>query len=174
METAAHFDNWQRSGCDAQNRRQDLWPPALRAARTIPGVEYIQVLPARRICWLSGWGVRAWTPPVCPGPRSPCRKMQGHALRTYGTDIKTAVQCVFYASGVTDTCPRTLSKGTALLACMKSAQGAAKPFLMPWQQTEQCQNTHKVCNQPMAITAGHPGTRPDRQGAREFLRGQQH
>eukprot|EP00891_Asterochloris_glomerata_P005158 jgi/Astpho2/5158/e_gw1.00073.15.1_t len=47
VETAAHFDNWQRSGRDAQNRRQDLWPPSLRAARTIPGVEYIQATRAR-------------------------------------------------------------------------------------------------------------------------------
>ena len=43
MEAAAHFDNWQRSGRDARNCRQDLWPPLLRSARAIPGVEYIQV-----------------------------------------------------------------------------------------------------------------------------------
>ncbi len=55
VETAAHFDNWQRSGRDAQNRRQDLWPPSLRAARTIPGVEYIQVPTVRSIsCLLAG------------------------------------------------------------------------------------------------------------------------
>eukprot|EP00891_Asterochloris_glomerata_P006380 jgi/Astpho2/6380/e_gw1.00091.15.1_t len=47
VETAAHFDNWQRSGCDAQNRRQDLWPPHLRTARLIPGVEYVQATRAR-------------------------------------------------------------------------------------------------------------------------------
>lgn len=42
-EAAAHFDYWQRSGQDAQNRRQDYWPPLLRLARLIPAVEYIQV-----------------------------------------------------------------------------------------------------------------------------------
>ena len=42
-ETAAHFDYWQRSRSDAQNRQQDYWPPLLRNARTIPAVEYIQV-----------------------------------------------------------------------------------------------------------------------------------
>ena len=45
-EAAAHFDYWQRSGQDAQNVRQDYWPPLLRMARLIPAVEYIQV-PAR-------------------------------------------------------------------------------------------------------------------------------
>ena len=42
-ETAAHFDYWQRSGQEDQNRRQDYWPPLLRLARLIPAVEYIQV-----------------------------------------------------------------------------------------------------------------------------------
>lgn len=42
-EAAAHFDYWQRSGQDDQNRRQDYWPPLLRLARVIPAVEYIQV-----------------------------------------------------------------------------------------------------------------------------------
>ena len=44
-EAAAHFDYWQRSGQDDQNRRQDYWPPLLRLARLIPAVEYIQVNP---------------------------------------------------------------------------------------------------------------------------------
>lgn len=48
-EAAAHFDYWQRSGQDDQNRRQDYWPPLLRLARLIPAVEYIQV-PLDAIC----------------------------------------------------------------------------------------------------------------------------
>ena len=41
-EAAAHFDHWQRAGLDDLNKRQDLWPEALRNARVIPDVEYIQ------------------------------------------------------------------------------------------------------------------------------------
>lgn len=43
VEAAAHFDHWQRAHLDDQNVRQDLWPEALRNARVIPAVEYIQV-----------------------------------------------------------------------------------------------------------------------------------
>ena len=44
VEAAAHFDHWQRSGLDDLNIRQDLWPEALRNARVVPAVEYIQVM----------------------------------------------------------------------------------------------------------------------------------
>lgn len=43
VEAAAHFDHWQRAHLDDENVRQDLWPEALRNARVIPAVEYIQV-----------------------------------------------------------------------------------------------------------------------------------
>ena len=43
VEAAAHFDHWQRAHLDDQNVRQDLWPEALRNARVMPAVEYIQV-----------------------------------------------------------------------------------------------------------------------------------
>lgn len=43
VEAAAHFDHWQRAQLDDLNVRQDLWPEALRNARVIPAVEYIQV-----------------------------------------------------------------------------------------------------------------------------------
>lgn len=43
VEAAAHFDHWQRAHLDDENVRQDLWPEALRNARLIPAVEYIQV-----------------------------------------------------------------------------------------------------------------------------------
>ncbi len=43
VEAAAHFDHWQRAQLDNLNVRQDLWPEALRNARVIPAVEYIQV-----------------------------------------------------------------------------------------------------------------------------------
>ena len=43
VEAAAHFDHWQRAHLGDENVRQDLWPEALRNARVIPAVEYIQV-----------------------------------------------------------------------------------------------------------------------------------
>ena len=51
VEAAAHFDHWQRAHLDNQNVRQDLWPEALRNARLIPAVEYIQVWAGE--LWLS-------------------------------------------------------------------------------------------------------------------------
>lgn len=47
VEAAAHFDHWQRAQLDDLNVRQDLWPEALRNARVIPAVEYIQANRAR-------------------------------------------------------------------------------------------------------------------------------
>lgn len=50
VEAAAHFDHWQRAHLDDLNVRQDLWPEALRNARVIPAVEYIQVSAAHAFC----------------------------------------------------------------------------------------------------------------------------
>ncbi len=49
VEAAAHFDHWQRAQLDDLNVRQDLWPEALRNARVIPAVEYIQVSAANAL-----------------------------------------------------------------------------------------------------------------------------
>jgi len=49
VEAAAHFDHWQRAQLDNLNVRQDLWPEALRNARVIPAVEYIQVSAANAL-----------------------------------------------------------------------------------------------------------------------------
>ncbi|KAL3138617.1 hypothetical protein ABBQ32_006381 [Trebouxia sp. C0010 RCD-2024] len=49
VEAAAHFDHWQRAHLDDENVRQDLWPQALRNARVIPAVEYIQANRARSV-----------------------------------------------------------------------------------------------------------------------------
>ena len=82
VETAAHYDNWQRTGRDAQNRRQDLWPPHLRNARAIPGVEYIQVLAGLCMCWCSRSRFSCLIHTCLPCSRldSLCSRMQGHAL----------------------------------------------------------------------------------------------
>lgn len=43
VDMLAHFDNWQRSGEDAQYEAQEQWPTELGRARLIPAVDYVQV-----------------------------------------------------------------------------------------------------------------------------------
>lgn len=43
VDMLAHFDNWQRSGKDAEYEAQEQWPTELGRARLIPAVDYVQV-----------------------------------------------------------------------------------------------------------------------------------
>ena len=141
VETAAHFNIWQRSGCDAQNRRQDLWPPLLRAAPTIPGVEYIQVLAVRGIFALLAEDLRAWTTACLFGHAvcaAECRAMRcAHMALTSGLQ-SSSVLCI----RVTDTyMPENIQQSDCVAGMLeKRARSCSmcytKQFMLPRQQID--------------------------------------
>ena len=138
-----------------RNRRQDLWPPSLRAARTISGVEYVQVLDVCCICCLPNWRVLGPRPPVCLGPRSPCNKeCSALSMRTL------PMHCAHMAltAGLQFTVQSThrghrhMPENTQQGYCVagmhdKHARSCStcctKRFLVPWQQIEQCKDASR-------------------------------